>query len=83
MWNRIYRLFAVMSIAMMGVPSAFEASARVVSRSLSRVQPETNAGEVPVAQRVQSEVNAGELPVAQTPDTLNILSARRPGQRRM
>lgn len=61
MWNRIYRLFAVMSIAMMGVPSAFEASARVVNRSLSRVQ---------------SEVNAGEVPVAQTPDTLNILSAR-------
>ena len=25
MWNRIYRLLAVMSIAMMGVPSAFEA----------------------------------------------------------
>lgn len=64
MWNRIYRLFAVMSIAMMGVPYAFEASARVVSRSLSRVQ---------------SEANAGELPVAQTPDTLNILSARPSG----
>lgn len=94
MWNRIYRLFAVMSIAMMGVPSAFEASARVVSRSLSIVQPEANAGEVPVdqrvqsesnvgevpvAQRVQSEANAGELPVAQTPDTLNILSARPSG----
>lgn len=61
MWNRIYRLFAVMSIVMMGVPSAFEASARVVGRSLSKVQ---------------SEVNAGEQPVAQTPDTLNILSAR-------
>lgn len=79
MWNRIYRLFAVMSIAMMGVPFAFEASARVVSRSLSRVQSETNAGEVPVAQRVQSEANAGEMPVAQTPDTLNILSARPSG----
>ena len=92
MWNRIYRLFAVMSIVMMGVPSAFEASARVVSCSLSRVlqseanagelpvvqrvQPEANAGELPVAQRVQSEANAGELPVAQAPDTLNILSAR-------
>lgn len=92
MWNRIYRLFAVMSIAMMGVPSAFEANARVVNRSLSRVQPEANAGELPVAQRVQSEANAGEVPVAQrvqsetnagevpvaaqTPDTLNILSAR-------
>lgn len=92
MWNRIYRLFAVMSVVMMGVPSAFEASARVVSRSLSRVQseanagevpvtqrvlqPEVNAGELPVAQRVQPEANAGELPVAQTPDTLNILSAR-------
>ena len=79
MWNRIYRLFAVMSIAMMGVSSAFEASARVVSRSLSRVQSEANARELPVAQRVQSEVNAGELPVAQTPDTLNILSARPSG----
>lgn len=79
MWNRIYRLFAVMSIAMMGVPSAFEASARVVSRSLSRVQSEANAGELPVAQRVQPEVNAGELPVAQSPDTLNILSARPSG----
>lgn len=95
MWNRIYRLFAVMSIVMMGVPSAFEASARVVSCSLSRVlQPEANAGEVPVAQRVQSEANvgelpvaqknqseanAGEVPVAQTPDTLNILSARPSG----
>lgn len=80
MWNRIYRLFAVMSIAMMGAPSAFEASARVVSRSLSRVQPEANAGEQPVAQRVQSEANAGEVPVAaQTPDTLNILSARPSG----
>lgn len=76
MWNRIYRLFAVMSIAMMGAPSAFEANARVVNRSLSRVQSEVNAGEVPVAQRVQSESNAGEVPVAQTPDTLNILSAR-------
>ena len=77
MWNRIYRLFAVISIARMGAPSAFEANARVVSRSLSRVQPETNAGELPVAQRVQSEANAGEVPVAaQTPDTLNILSAR-------
>lgn len=80
---------------MMGAPSAFEASARVVSCSLSRVlqseanagevpvaqrvQPEANAGEVPVAQRVQSEANAGELPVAQTPDTLNILSARPSG----
>ena len=64
MWNRIYRLFAVMSIAMMVVPSAFEASARVVSRSLSRVQ---------------SETNAGELPVNQTPDTLNILSAHPSG----
>lgn len=64
MWNRIYRLFAVMSIAMMGAPSAFEANARVVSRSLSRVQ---------------LEVNAGELPVAQSPDTLNILSARPSG----
>lgn len=64
MWNRIYRLFAVMSIVMIGVPSAFEASARVMSRSLSRVQPEANAGEVPVAQ---------------TPDTLNILSARPSG----
>lgn len=79
MWNRIYRLFAVMSIAMMGVPSAFDASARVVSRSLSRVQSEANAGELPVAQRVQPEANAGELPVAQTPDTLNILSARPSG----
>ena len=79
MWNRIYRLFAVMSIVMMGVPSAFEASARVVNRSLSRVQSEANAGEVPVAQRVQPEVNAGELPVAQAPDTLNILSARPSG----
>lgn len=80
MWNRIYRLFAVISIAMMGAPSAFEANARVVSRSLSRVQPETNAGELPVAQRVQSEANAGEVPVAaQTPDTLNILSARPSG----
>lgn len=79
MWNRIYRLFAVISIVMMGVPSAFEARARVVSRSLSRVQPEANAGEVPVAQRVQSEANAGELPVAQTPDTLNILSAHPSG----
>ena len=49
---------------MMGAPSAFEASARVVGRSLSRVQSEANAGEVPVAQRVQPEVNAGELPVA-------------------
>lgn len=65
---------------MMGAPSAFEANARVVSRSLSRVQPETNAGELPVAQRVQSEANAGEVPVAaQTPDTLNILSARPSG----
>ncbi len=64
MWNRIYRLFAVMSIVMMGAPSAFEANARVVSRSLSRVQSETNAGELPVAQRVQPEANAGELPVA-------------------
>ena len=80
MWNRIYRLFAVMAIVMMGVPSAFEASARVVSRSLSRVQPEANAGELPVARRVQSEANAGEVPVAaQTPDTLNILSARPSG----
>ena len=95
MWNRIYRLFAVMSIAMMGAPSAFEASARVVNRSLSRVQSEVNAGEVPVAQRVQPEANAGELPVtqrvlqpeanagevpvAQTPDTLNILSAHPSG----
>lgn len=79
MWNRIYRLFAVMSIVMMGAPSAFEANARVVSRSLSRVQSETNAGELPVAQRVQPEANAGELPVAQTPDTLNILSARPSG----
>lgn len=80
MWNRIYRLFAVMSIAMMGVPSAFEASARVVSRSLSRVQSEANARELPVAQRVQPEANAGEVPVAaQTPDTLNILSARPSG----
>ena len=68
-----------MSIVMMGVPSSFEASARVVSRSLSRVQPEANAGELPVAQRVQSEANAGEVPVAQTPDTLNILSARPSG----
>lgn len=79
MWNRIYRSFAVMAVVMMGVPSAYEASARVVSRSLSRVQPEVNAGEVPVAQRVQSEANAGEVPVAQTPDTLNILSARPSG----
>lgn len=80
MWNRIYRLFAVMSIAMMGVPSAFDASARVVSRSLSRTQPEANARELPVARRVQSEANAGEVPVAaQTPDTLNILSARPSG----
>lgn len=79
MWNRIYRLFAVMSIVMMGVPSAFEASARVVSRSLSRVQSESNTGEQSVAQRVQSEANAGEVPVAQTPDTLNILSARPSG----
>ena len=53
-----------MSIAMVVVPSAFEASARVVNRSLSRVQ---------------SEVNAGDVPVAQTPDTLNILSARPSG----
>lgn len=83
MWNRIYGLFAVMSIAMMAVSSAFEASARVVNCSLSRVQSEANAGELPVAQRVQPEVNAGELPVAQSPDTLNILSARRPSQRRM
>ena len=79
MWNRIYRLFAVMAVVMIGVPSAFEANARVVSRSLSRVQPETNAGELPVAQRVQSEANAGELPVAQSPDTLNILSAHPSG----
>lgn len=80
MWNRIYRLFAVMSIAMMGVPSAFEASARVVRRSLSRVQSEANAGELPVARRVQPEANAGEVPVAaQTPDTLNILSAHPSG----
>lgn len=80
MWNRIYRLFAVMAVVMMGVPSAFEASARVVSCSLSRVlQPEANAGELPVAQRVQSEANAGEVPVAQAPDTLNILSARPSG----
>lgn len=80
MWNRIYRLFAVMSIAMMGVPSAFEANARVVSRSLSRVQSEANAGELPVARRVQSEAYAGEVPVAaQTPDTLNILSAHPSG----
>lgn len=80
MWNRIYRLFAVMSIVMMGVPSAFEASARVVSRSLSRVQSESNTGEQSVAQRVQSEANAGEVPVAaQTPDTLNILSAHPSG----
>ena len=80
---------------MMGVPSAFEASARVVNRSLSRVQSEVNAGELPEAQRVQSEANAGEVPVAQrvqseanarelsvaaqTPDTLNILSARPSG----
>ena len=80
---------------MMGAPSAFEASARVVNRSLSRVQSEVNAGEVPVAQRVQPEANAGELPVtqrvlqpeanagevpvAQTPDTLNILSAHPSG----
>lgn len=77
MWNLIYRLFAVMAVVMMGVPSAFEASARVVSCSLSRVlQPEANAGELPVVQRVQPEANAGELPVAQAPDTLNILSAR-------
>ena len=84
-----------MSIAMMGAPSAFEANARVVNRSLSRVQPEANAGELPVAQRVQSEANtgelpvtqrvlqseanAGEVPVAQTPDTLNILSASTSG----
>lgn len=80
MWNRIYRLFAVMAVVMMGVPSAFEASARVVSCSLSRVlQPEADAGELPVAQRVQSEANAGEVPVAQAPDTLNILSARPSG----
>lgn len=64
---------------MMGAPSAFEASARVVSRSLSRVQSEANAGEVPISQRVQPETNAGEVPVAQTPDTLNILSARPSG----
>lgn len=64
MWNRIYRLFAVMSIVMMVVPSAFEANARIVNRSLSRVQPEANAGELPVARRVQPEANAGELPVA-------------------
>lgn len=49
---------------MMGAPSAFEANARVVSRSLSRVQ---------------LEANAGEQPVAQTPDTLNILSAHPSG----
>lgn len=80
MWNRIYRLFAVMAVVMMGVPSAFEANARVLSRPLSRVQPETDAGELPVARRVQSEANAGEVPVAaQTPDTLNILSARPSG----
>lgn len=79
MWNRIYRLFAVMSIVMMVVPSAFEASARVVSHSLSRVQSEVNTGELPVAQRVQPEANAGEVPVAQSPDTLNILSARPSG----
>ena len=79
MWNRIYRLFAVMAIVMMGVPSVFEANARVVSRSLSIVQPEANAGELPVAQRVQPEANAGEVPVAQTPDTLNILSAHPSG----
>lgn len=95
MWNRIYRLFAVMAVVMMGVPFAFEASARVVSCSLSRVlqpeanagelpvaqrvQPDVNAGEVPVAQRVQPEANAGEVPVAQTPDTLNILSAHPSG----
>lgn len=80
MWNRIYRLFAVMSIAMMGATSAFEASARVVSRSLSRVQSEANAGELLAAQRVQPEANAGEVPVAaQTPDTLNILSAHPSG----
>lgn len=64
---------------MMGAPSAFEASARVVSRSLSRVQSEANAGELLAAQRVQPEANAGEEPVAQTPDTLNILSARPSG----
>lgn len=80
MWNRIYRLFAVMSIAMMGVPSAFEANARVVSRSLSRVQSEANARVVSRSlSRVQSEANAGEVPVAQTPDTLNILSASTSG----
>lgn len=80
MWNRIYRLFAVMSIVMMGATSAFEASARVVSRSLSRVQSEANAGELLAAQRVQPEANAGEVPVAaQTPDTLNILSAHPSG----
>lgn len=80
MWNRIYRLFAVMSIVMMVVPSAFESSARVVSCSLSRVQSEANAGELLAAQRVQPEANAGEVPVAaQTPDTLNILSARPSG----
>ena len=32
-----------------------------------------------MAQRVQPEANAGEVPVAQTPDTLNILSARPSG----
>lgn len=69
-----------MAVVMMGVPSAFEASARVVSCSLSRVlQSEANAGELPVTQRVQPEANAGEVPVAQAPDTLNILSARPSG----